>query len=243
MNKKLEFVKKLKNKNQNKTKAEEFQVDYNGSSRWVKVIQTEIYDEDNQDIGCASVQVDITKYKKFEKLAITDSLTGLYNRRFFNEILTREIHRATRDKTELSFMMLDIDYFKKYNDSYGHDAGDKALVAVANAMKNCMNRGSDFTFRLGGEEFGILFAQTNEEDSMKMAEKVRKTIADLAIEHSNSLTAKYMTVSIGVLVVDFKEEGVDENGFYTMADDALYQAKDAGRNQAVLYKNDEMEFF
>ena len=207
------------------------------------MIQAPIYDEDDRDIGCASVQVDITEYKKFEKLAITDGLTGLYNRRFFNETLTREIHRATREKTMLSFMMLDIDYFKKYNDSYGHDAGDKALVAVADTLKKSVHRGSDFVFRLGGEEFGILFAQTSEENSMNMAEKVRKSIEDLAIEHSNSLTAKYVTVSIGVLVVDFKEESVDENGFYTLADDALYQAKDSGKNRAVLYKNDEMEFF
>ncbi len=243
VNKKLEYVKKLKNENQNGTKVKEFQVDNDGTSHWVKVIQAPIYDENDQNVGCASVQIDITEYKKFEKLAITDGLTGLYNRRFFNEILTREIHRAKRDKTMLSFMMLDIDYFKKYNDSYGHDGGDKTLITVSNSLKSSMHRGSDFVFRLGGEEFGILFAQTSEEDSMNMAEKVRKSIEDLAIEHSNSVTAKYVTVSIGLLVVDFKEESVDENGFYTLADDALYQAKDTGRNQVVLYKNDELEFF
>ena len=243
INKKLEYVKKLKNKKHNKKKAKEFKVDRDGHLYWVKMIEVPIYDENEQEIGCASVQFDITEYKKFEELAITDGLTGLYNRRYFNEILTREINRANRVKTTLSFMMLDIDYFKKYNDSYGHDAGDKALIAVSNAFKNSMHRGGDFVFRLGGEEFGILFTQTSKEGSMKMAEKVRQAIVDLNIEHSNSITAKYVTVSIGLLVIDFEKEGVDENGFYTMADDALYQAKDSGRNRVVLYENDEIEFF
>jgi len=243
INKKLEYVKKLKNKNYNENKPKEFKINRYGISHWVKVIQAPIFDENNQNIGCASVQFDITEYKKFEELAITDGLTGLYNRRYFNEILTREIRRAHREKTNLSFMMLDIDFFKKYNDSYGHDAGDKALIAVSNALISSMHRGSDFVFRLEGEEFGILFAHTSEDNSIAIAEKVRKSIVDSKIEHSNSITAKYLIVSIGVLVVNFKEEGVDENGFYTMADDALYQAKNNGRNQVVLYKNDELEFF
>ena len=242
-NKKLEYVKQLKKKNNIQNKPKEFKIDDNGTLYYVKVIEVPIYDENDKELGYASVQFDITEYKELEKLAITDGLTGLYNRRYFNEILTREINRAIRAKTTLSFMMLDIDYFKKYNDSYGHDAGDKALIAVSNVLKISMHRGSDFAFRLGGEEFGILFVQTSEEDSIDIAEKVRQAIADLGIEHSNSLAEKYVTVSIGLLVVDFNEESVDEQGFYTMADDALYQAKEAGRNQVVLYENDEMEFF
>jgi diguanylate cyclase (GGDEF)-like protein len=240
----LAFVKKVKNviNNEYKLENEEEKVLSDGSVHWIQTSVMPIFDDDNIKIGEVIVNYDVTDKKTFEKLSITDGLTGLYNRRYFNETLKREINRALRDKEYLSFLILDIDFFKKYNDSYGHDAGDKALIRVAHTLQDSLQRGGDFAFRLGGEEFGVLFSKENEKDSFALAEKIRKNIEALKIEHSNSSVAKCITVSVGLLNVNFANESVDEHGFYTMADDALYQAKE-NRNKVVMYENDELEFF
>jgi diguanylate cyclase (GGDEF)-like protein len=241
----LEFVKKVKDtiNKQNTIEGEIKKTTEDGKTHWIQNSIMPIYDDNNIKIGEVIVNYDITDKKNFQKLAITDGLTNLYNRRFFNETLTREISRAIRDKNYLSFLILDVDFFKRYNDTYGHDAGDKALIAISNAMTKTLHRGGDFAFRLGGEEFGVLFSQCALEDSIRVADKIRKNIEALQIEHSNSQTAKHLTVSIGLLVVDFAKTSVDEHGFYTMADDALYQAKESGRNKVVRYKNGEVDFF
>jgi len=218
-------------------------IDADGNERWFRSIVMPMCDAEGNEVDTVIVHCDITKMKHFEELSITDALTNLYNRRHFKDIFKREMRRAIREKGKLSFLILDIDYFKKYNDSYGHDAGDKALLAVAKAIEASISRGSDFAFRLGGEEFGVLFYNTDINGSLLLAERIRKNVQDLKIEHSNSLASKYVSVSIGLLVVDFLDENVDEHGFYTMADDALYQAKESGRNKVVMYENDELEFF
>ncbi|WP_294961889.1 GGDEF domain-containing protein [Sulfurimonas sp.] len=170
-------------------------------------------------------------------------MTKLYNRRHFNDILTREIGRASREKNRLSFIILDVDFFKKYNDANGHKAGDEALIAVANALKGLLNRGSDFAFRLGGEEFGIIFSRSDESKSLELAEKIRKAIENLEIINSASTVSKFLTISLGLLVVDFCENFIDENVFYTIADDALYSAKEKGRNRIHVHQNEELELF
>jgi len=240
----LEFVKKLHSKNDLEKSLEgEVCVFSKDDTLWYQNSVMPIFDSDGKHLGEVLVRYDITQKKKFEELSITDSLTKLYNRRFFNDTLNREIKKAQREKSKLSFLILDIDYFKKYNDSYGHDAGDKALQSVANAIKNSLHRGSDYAFRLGGEEFGVIFSTKTQETSLQLANFIRQNVSNLKIEHSNSLVENYITVSIGLLFVDFNEENVDAHGFYTMADDALYQAKENGRNQVVLYENETLEFF
>ena len=241
----LEFVKKVKDtiNKQDTIEGEIQKTTEDGQTHWIQNSILPIYDDNDIKIGEVIVNYDITDKKTFEKLAITDGLTGLYNRRFFNETLTREISRATRDKTFLSFLILDVDFFKKYNDAYGHDAGDKALIAVSNTIQKTLHRGGDFAFRLGGEEFGVLFSKCDIEDSKRLADKIRKNIEALQMEHSNSKISRHITVSIGLLVVNFSQESVDEHGFYTMADDALYQAKESGRNKVILYENDDVDFF
>lgn len=179
--------------------------------------------------------------KIFEKLSITDTLTGLYNRRYFNEILDSEISRASQQQSTLSFIICDIDFFKKYNDAYGHQAGDTALSSVAKAINSSINRGTDFAFRLGGEEFGIIFSTSDKEMSLELANKIRTNVEALQIENSKSTVSSCVTISLGLLVVDFSIESVDKNGFYSMADDALYKAKNNGRNQVVLYENGDVE--
>jgi len=217
-------------------------IDDFGKSIWIESKVVPLFDGEKR-LSEVLIHSDITIKKELEKLAVTDGLTKLYNRRFFNEILTREIKRAQRDKTFLSFLMLDVDYFKQYNDSYGHSMGDDVLVKIAETMRSSIKRASDFAFRLGGEEFGVLFNKCNIVNSQKIAENIRKNIENLNIPHSNSKVSDRVTVSVGLLIVDFAEESVDEHGFYTMADDALYQAKEKGRNRVVVYENDEVEFF
>jgi len=214
-----------------------------GQEFWTQTTITPIFDEDNNRIGQVTIQYDITEKKQLERLSITDGLTDLYNRRHFNTTLSREVKRLKREKKILSFIILDIDYFKRYNDTYGHQAGDEALKAVASAIRDLSRRGGDFVFRLGGEEFGILFSGLDKDKSLEFAESIRKGIEDLQIPHSRSTVAKVVTVSIGLFVIDFSQESIDENGLYSMADSALYEAKEAGRNQVVLYGSKDLEFF
>ncbi|MEA1916837.1 MAG: diguanylate cyclase [Campylobacterota bacterium] len=240
-----EFVQKVKNilDNKESLNGELKHTSEDGKECWFQNSVMPIYDDNGAKLGEVVVRYDITQKKHFEELAITDALTKLYNRRHFNDILTREINRAYRDQKTLSFTILDVDYFKKYNDAYGHQAGDEVLVSVSKTIKESLHRGSDFAFRLGGEEFGVIFSGVDEEYSVEFVERIRANIEALNIEHSNSQVANHITASFGLLVVDFSQESVDEHGFYTMADDALYKAKNSGRNRVSLYENEELEFF
>ena len=240
-----EFVKKLKATIRDK-KSLEGELLYttgDGTEEWYQNSVMPILDDDGTHIGEVVVRYDITDKKLYEKLAVTDPLTQLYNRRHFNDVLSREINNAKRKKSVLSFIILDVDYFKKYNDSYGHKAGDEALIAVSKTLKESLHRGSDYAFRLGGEEFGIIFLGENASKSFAFAEKIRSNIEALNIKHSNSEVANHLTVSIGLLFVDFSTENINSDGFYTMADSALYVAKNNGRNRVHLHENDTFEMF
>lgn len=203
-----------------------------------------ILDDDNVKIGEVVVRYDITQKKQFEEMAITDPLTHLYNRRYFNDIIEREINRAKREKFILCFIVLDIDFFKKYNDTYGHIAGDTTLVSVAKALQDSLKRGGDYAFRLGGEEFGVVFSSENEEKALEFGEKIRKNIEDLNIAHTSSEVTNHVTASLGLAVIDFSQNlTADKDEIYRIADSALYSAKENGRNQVYLHVNDEMELF
>ena len=202
-----------------------------------------IYDEDHNKIGEVVVRYDITQKKQYEEMAITDPLTQIYNRRHFNNIIEKEINRANREKSILCLIILDVDYFKKYNDTYGHIAGDEALKAVAGSLKESLHRGSDYPFRLGGEEFGVLFTAESEEKALEFSEQIRANIEALQIPHSSSEVTDHVTASLGLVVIDFNEVTADKDEFYRIADSALYQAKEGGRNQVFLHVNDEMELF
>ena len=240
-----EFVKQVKSteKNPKSLEGEICVIADDGQESWYQNKMMPILDENNKQTGEILVRYDISQKKIYEKLSITDALTQLYNRRHFNHILTQEISRATRNKSILCFIILDVDYFKKYNDSYGHKAGDEALIAVAKSISRLLNRGGDFAFRLGGEEFGAIFSSENEESALIFANLIRADIEALNIQHSNSEVSKHLTVSIGLLVVDFEATGIDEDAFFTIADNALYIAKDNGRNRVVIHENDTLELF
>jgi diguanylate cyclase (GGDEF)-like protein len=167
------------------------------------------------------------------ELAVTDGLTGLFIHRFFYNRLEEEIKRALRYKNDLALVMLDIDFFKKLNDTYGHQAGDEVLLKTADCIReNC--RLSDIPCRYGGEEFCIILPDTDIKGALIFAEKLRNKIADLKINYLDNIL-KY-TVSLGV--VSFcNNNPSDKQEFVAMADKALYQSKNTGRNRTTLYKD------
>jgi diguanylate cyclase (GGDEF)-like protein len=169
---------------------------------------------------------------KLEQASYTDSLTALYNRRYFNIVYEREFKRALRSNKSFVFMMLDIDFFKQYNDTYGHLQGDAALQAVAKILKSTLQRPGDFPFRLGGEEFGIILTDSDCKNARMMGEKVRANIESLKIEHNGSKVSPILTVSIGGICIT-PTAHMSEDALIHTADTNLYAAKERGRNQVV----------
>jgi len=170
--------------------------------------------------------------KKLETASITDALTELFNRRYFNLVYNRELTRCIREKKSLAFMMLDIDYFKGYNDTYGHLQGDETLKSIAQEMKNTLKRPGDYLFRLGGEEFGILISDIEEDKAYHMAEKLRQNILALEIEHKASKVSSHLSISIG-LVNLFPNQNSESEEILQKADENLYKAKAEGRNCVI----------
>lgn len=165
-----------------------------------------------------------------ERLATTDGLTGIANRRVFQEQLSHEWARAERDGSELSLLMFDIDAFKAYNDSLGHQAGDSCLRRVAQVLAGHVARPGDLAARYGGEEFGVILAGTDEEGARIVADKARAAVEALAIPHPNSPVASTVTVSVGIASVR-PVSGVEPAAVVAAADDGLYRAKRSGRNR------------
>jgi diguanylate cyclase (GGDEF)-like protein len=170
--------------------------------------------------------------KLLEKLSITDTLTSLYNRRFFEEISPRQIQRAKSNKELLTFFVLDLDYFKQYNDTYGHQKGDWALVQVSEVLKEVFSKSDDYTFRIGGEEFAGIFL---DEDVANIHNRINTVIENLNkkhIEHLGNPIENMLTCSIGVYIQEI-ESDLTHQEIYRLADEALYKAKEKGRNQIV----------
>lgn len=174
--------------------------------------------------------------KKLENASYTDSLTSLHNRRYFNIVYEREIKRAKREKSYVTFMMLDIDFFKQYNDTYGHIEGDFALKSVAKVLTETLKRPTDFVFRLGGEEFGILFTHTDESNSANLAKDICNAVKAREIKHENSKVCEYITISIG-LVCCVADDALNEQILLSRADEMLYEAKSNGRDGYVITSN------
>lgn len=163
-----------------------------------------------------------------EHASITDPLTQLYNRRHLDYLFHEQFEKAKAHRSYFALFVLDLDFFKGYNDTYGHIAGDDALKKVADVLKESMRREADSAFRLGGEEFAGIVMADSQEKIQKSVERVRESIETLKIEHEKS-SHEYLTASIGVCIIhDFAKEDFDR--MYKIADDALYKAKQEGRN-------------
>ena len=166
---------------------------------------------------------------RLEVLSVIDDLTNVANRRSLDETLEKEWLRAQRMKVPLSMLILDIDYFKEYNDEFGHQKGDECLTYIAKFMKESLSRSSDFVARYGGEEFCIIMPDTNMTGAIKLAEKIHSGIRDLKIPNPSSKVSKYLTVSIGLASTVPVDGDTHMDLIYT-SDKALYKAKSDGRN-------------
>ena len=172
----------------------------------------------------------ITAKSQLEQLSKTDALTGLFNRRHFDEVLPQKMSSANRGHDLLALVIIDIDHFKGYNDTFGHPAGDVALVALANLLKIQMKRGNDAVFRLGGEEFALLYQAKSDQAAVKLIEDIR-----VAVENLDQYCdiEKKITISAGLLLINSKQNIAVETA-YELADKLLYQAKNSGRNKVVI---------
>ena len=165
------------------------------------------------------------------ELSLTDGLTGVANRRHFNDRLESEWRRCARANLPLSLIMIDIDHFKLYNDRYGHQAGDLCLQQVSAAMKRCAARPQDLLARYGGEEFILLLPQEGPQGAEVVAQRIQDEVRKLAVRHEASPTAPIVTVSMGLATAMPPLERQDANALIRSADAKLYQAKQGGRNR------------
>jgi diguanylate cyclase (GGDEF)-like protein len=165
-------------------------------------------------------------------LAFVDGLTGVRNRRYFDEQLAIEVARAQRNKQPLSLILLDVDFFKRYNDHYGHQAGDDCLRQLANTFQGCLKRPADLVARYGGEEFVCLLPDTNAQGAMRVAESLRLAVMACEIPHAESTAHTCVTVSLGLATLD-PEQPIAAAELLKQADQRLYLAKAQGRNRVV----------
>ena len=198
--------------------------------RMLKVHANTILGDDGKPVGSAALLRDVTEEKRFEELlrlqSATDALTGLYNRRHLDETLSVEFHRAVRTGTCLSVLMLDIDHFKSFNDTHGHDQGDRVLQAVAAALRSALRK-YDTACRFGGEEFVAILPDTDGTLAERVGERLRRDVEERSVDGLS------VTISIGIastpeLVVDTPEALLEA------ADTALYTSKKSGRNQTTV---------
>jgi diguanylate cyclase (GGDEF)-like protein/PAS domain S-box-containing protein len=220
-------------------------VDENGASIPFQVTFTPLSSLDMSTIGMVATWENITERKhseeilrkanrELERLATEDGLTKLSNRRRFDEYLEREWLRQTRNKKPISLILFDVDFFKNYNDLYGHQAGDLCLMTVAESIRKKAARSGDLSARYGGEEFVVVMPGTDNSGAWHVAENIRQELESRQITHGRSTVAPYVTVSCGLATI-LPSVDIEPKALIQMADQALYRAKQAGRNRAVIY--------
>lgn len=210
-----------------------------GITRYYSFYKVTVQDDKNKTIGIVGVMLDISELKntqneifrtnkKLEELTYIDALTGAFNRRKFDEVTQKEILLSKEHKRPINFIILDLDNFKSYNDNYGHQKGDDVLKEISNTILNLLCRDDEYLFRLGGEEFGILYHSKDEYEALDFAKKVKKSIEDLNIEHKENSIYNRVTISLGLLTIqeDYKNISI----IYSQTDALLYEAKNTGRN-------------
>jgi diguanylate cyclase (GGDEF)-like protein len=185
----------------------------------------------NQELSETKRQLE-EKNRLLERLSAIDTLTGIGNRRRFDAVLRQEWRRATRDESPLSLVFCDIDHFKLFNDTYGHQAGDECLIRVAQAVEDTLNRPADLAARYGGEEFIALLVDTEAEGARTLAERIRERVLSLHVEHRGSPDGPHLTVSLGVSTA-IPRPALRPEDLLDQADRALYAAKQGGRNRVV----------
>ena len=204
-------------------------INFRWRERFLSVRAASIRAQDGDEIGSAALIRDVTEERRREDqlvvLSTTDDLTGLYNRRFLDDALERELARAGRSGSRLSVLMFDVDFFKRFNDEHGHDQGDRVLQAIAASTRATL-RGSDLACRYGGEEFLVILPETDAGEAALVAERLRGAVAETDVDG--------LTVTISVGVATWPSARIrDGDTLVSSADAALYAAKNAGRNQVM----------
>ena len=207
----------------------------NGEFYWIYATISPIFNENGEKIAYSSIRENITDKKRLEELSIKDSLTNIYNRRYFNEKIIELLKINKRRDEAICLLIIDIDDFKLYNDTYGHQKGDNVLIKVANALSSFMQRADDYCFRIGGEEFAILFKTKDLDTSVVLSNKVKDSIEHLQIKHELNSASDFVTISVG-LYCDNANNIENDMTFFKKADDLLYKAKEQGKNR-VAFEN------
>ncbi|MTW20265.1 diguanylate cyclase [Allochromatium palmeri] len=176
-------------------------------------------------------------YERLRRQAVFDALTSIPNRRFFIEHLVHELRRGRREQVPLGLLICDIDNFKGYNDTFGHQAGDHCLCAVADLLRESLQRGSDFCARYGGEEFVVVLPNTTLDGALRVAERIREAVSGLGIWHPAS-SCGIVTISIGVAEEPGSTSDLDHESLIRRADEALYRAKELGRNRVEAHRTE-----
>lgn len=171
--------------------------------------------------------------RSIDEISKIDFLTNIYNRRYFNEILIEKWKHCKKNKEYLSVLMIDVDKFKEYNDTYGHIKGDKCLQSISEAIKNVIWESKNIVSRYGGEEFIVLIPNSDSEKAKYIADNIRKNIEKLNISHEGSEEYRIVTVSIGI-ATNIPSGKSSPEKLINMADEALYRAKDSGRNRVSI---------
>ncbi|MBT1075519.1 sensor domain-containing diguanylate cyclase [Geobacter grbiciae] len=171
-------------------------------------------------------------HERTRLMAITDALTGLYNRRYFQQMFSRELNRAKRYGNPLSLIMMDVDDFKKFNDTYGHPLGDKLLGSMGDILTEAL-RNTDFAFRYGGEEFIVLLPETDFSSALNVAERLRESVEQKSVDEMRGIALNAVTVSVGV--VSYPQDGETSDDLLNGVDELLYRAKEFGKNR-VYYR-------
>lgn len=181
----------------------------------------------------------VKEHRRLSSLSMTDGLTQIANRRYFNEFYSSEWRRACREQGSVGLIMMDIDYFKAFNDHYGHLQGDECLTLVAQQLKSVVQRPRDFVARYGGEEFVVLLPSIQAEGVAVVAERLKQALASLKIPHEQSAVGKCVSLSMGLAWCQ-PDSSYQQEQLIAAADEALYSAKDAGRNgysEVVIVEN------
>lgn len=196
-------------------------------------------------LGLVGVMLDVSNYKNvlselerknqiLSDISITDHLTGLYNRRYFQDIFEKKLSSLSRYNYQFSLALLDIDFFKDYNDFYGHHEGDIALKKISNILKNTLTRANDYVFRVGGEEFAILFEVGILDSAHCVMEELRKKVEELEIIVDNNSVCHYMTISVGLGNILKVSSTINSEIIYDEVDKLLYKSKESGRNKITV---------
>ncbi len=221
--------------------------DANSRIRWIHETWQAVYGSEGEPLWLDGTIFDESKRKfaeeelqkankELQRLASVDGLTQIANRRHFDTSLEKEWRRMIREKNILSLILCDIDFFKYYNDNYGHQEGDRCLQRVAQAIDSALKRPGDMVARYGGEEFVAILPNTDSKGAEVISERIREEILKLRIPHAHSGTAPHVTLSLGVSTA-LPNHGSRPETLIESADKALYEAKEQGRNRTVVHKN------